>query len=236
MDYPTTKKRFSPAVLPLLLVCGLTFGCQKTESAHQETNEGHKQQVTDEQPQEPEWTELLDKEHLPNWKKINFGGAENQTVEPNRISVEMGYPLTGLHYPDAELPTSNYELELDVRKEQGTDFFCCLTFPVGDSHCSFVVGGWGGTVTGISCIDQRDASDNPTTTVHKYNVGQWYHIRIKVTDDKVECWIDDEQVVDLTLGDLELSLRIEVEPCAPLGLCSFETAATWKGIRIRKLK
>ena len=30
--------------------------------------------------------------------------------------------------------------------QDGSDFFCTTTFPVGDAFCSFVVGGWSGTV------------------------------------------------------------------------------------------
>jgi hypothetical protein len=47
----------------------------------------------------------------------------------------------------------NYEIKLEAKKVTGNDFFCGMTFPVGDSFCSFIVGGWGGPVVGLSSID-----------------------------------------------------------------------------------
>ena len=48
-----------------------------------------------------------------------------------------------------KVPTDNFEITLQALKRRGDDFFCALTFPVRDSHASFVVGGWAGTL-GIS--------------------------------------------------------------------------------------
>jgi len=143
----------------------------------------------------------------------------------------MGRPLSGFRYLGKDFPITNYRLQLQARKIQGTDFFCCLTFPVKQEFCSLVLGGWGGTVTGISCIDRIDASDNATMTIKKYELDQWYAIKIEVTDQHLNCWIDDKQVVDLPLEDIQLTARIEVQPCQPLGLCSFETEAAWKDLR-----
>ena len=75
----------------------------------------------------------------------------------------------------------------------GIDFFCGLTFPVADSHASFIVGGWGGTVVGISSIDGMDASENATTKYVKFQLKRWYKIRIRVTPTSIQAWIDAGQ-------------------------------------------
>lgn len=183
-----------------------------------------------------DWIELENTDEQKPWKFLSFGGRDAFEIEGNRLSVEMGYPLAGFVYEGSAFPTSNYHLSLQARKVDGTDFFCCLTLPVNDQHCSLVLGGWGGTVTGISCIDKQDASDNPTTSVRKYETGQWYHVEVLVTTDQLVCKLDGQTIVELPLVGIELSLRTEVEPCKPLGLCSFSTAAEWKNIRYRKLK
>ena len=51
----------------------------------------------------------------------------------------------------------DYEVTLEGKRVAGDDFFCTTTFPVGESFCSFVVGGWHGTVVGLSSIDGMDA-------------------------------------------------------------------------------
>ncbi len=215
-----------------LLLTLLLSSCQRPSSA----GAMEEQNVADDQQQSGPWIELFDDEHIESWQRINFGGSESHSVQTGQIEVEMGRPVTGIRFDTEDFPTKDYVLELDAKKIQGTDFFCCLTFPVNDTHCSLVVGGWGGTVTGISCINRMDASDNATTSVKKYHVGQWYKIRVQVQEKQISCWIDDQQIVDLSLEDIELGLRIEVEPCKPLGLSSFETAAAWKNLRYKRLK
>ena len=72
----------------------------------------------------------------------------------------------------------NYEVELEAKRVDGSDFFATTTFPVGKDCCSFVVGGWGGTVTGISCVDFYDAGDNVTTRFIDLKNGKWYKVRV----------------------------------------------------------
>ena len=54
---------------------------------------------------------------------------------------------------------------------QGGDFFCGLTFPYGDASCTFVVGGWGGGLVGLSSINGDDASENETRTTISWEAG-----------------------------------------------------------------
>ena len=69
-------------------------------------------------------------------------------------------------------------------KIEGADFMCGLTFPVGDSHASLILGGWGGTVAGISSIDGHDASENETSSFISFPKDRWYTIRMRVTPNK----------------------------------------------------
>lgn len=186
--------------------------------------------------QDPEpWVSLVDADHIKHWKFIDFGGREAYEVKAGVLTVEAGYPLAGFVYSD-KFPTDHYELELEAQKVTGTDFFCLVTFPVKDEFCSFVVGGWGGTVSGISCVDQVDASENETKKVRKYEYNRWYKIRIQVTPKRLRCWIDDDPAVDLPLEGVKLSLRTDVDNTKPLSISSFETISQWKNIRFKSLK
>jgi len=143
--------------------------------------------------------------------------------------------MTGITYAGENLPTNNYEIQLEAKRVDGFDFFCALTFPVDDSHCSLVVGGWGGSVVGISSIDDMDASENDTTEYMTFKNDQWYRIRVRVTPGVLEAWIDEDRVVNVDVADRRLSTRIEVDLNKPLGICAFDTQAALRNIQIREL-
>ncbi|MBL9201001.1 MAG: hypothetical protein JNL39_10870 [Opitutaceae bacterium] len=134
------------------------------------------------------------------------------------------------------LPRTNYEITLEAMRLQGGDFFCALTFPVGKAACSFIVGGWGGVVVGISSVNYADASDNETTRSGDFVDNRWYRIRVRVTDAKIEAWIDQEQMVELELKDKKITMRPgDIEKSQPLGLATFQTRAAMRDIRLRRL-
>ena len=64
--------------------------------------------------------------------------------------------MTGVTWTGA-FPQTNYEVRLDGMRIKGGDFFASITFPVGDSYATWVTGGWGGDIVGISSIDGWDA-------------------------------------------------------------------------------
>jgi len=189
----------------------------------------------DAKPADPyAWRSLFDGKTMAGWKVPNFGGEGEVKIEEGSIVMEMGNPMSGI-VCTAKIPNMNYELILEGRRILGNDFFCTTTFPVGESPCSLVVGGWGGTVVGLSCIDFYDASDNPTTQFLDFKTNQWYRVRIRVTESKIEAWIDDEQVVNQETAGHRISIRDEVDLCRPLGVATWCTAGAVRGVRIRKL-
>ena len=133
-------------------------------------------------------------------------------------------------------PRNNYELTLEGKRIEGSDFFCTTTFPVGDNYCSFVTGGWGGSVIGLSNVDHMDASENSTSSSRQFKNGVWYKFRIRVTDEKIEVWIDKEQVVDQTRKEHTFGLRIECDACRPLGIATYDTVGAVRNIRLQRLK
>ena len=183
----------------------------------------------------PQWQPLFDGKSLDGWKVVEFGGDGDVEVKDGRIIMKMGNSLTGITFAGKELPISNYEIELEAMRVDGIDFFCGLTFPVGKRHCSFIVGGWAGAVVGLSSIDDKDASENDTTKYMNFKTGQWYRIRVRVTDAKISAWIDDKQVVDQDTKDRKISTRNEVDLSKPLGLSCWQTTSAVRNIRLRKL-
>jgi hypothetical protein len=180
------------------------------------------------------WKDLFDGKTLAGWKSVQFGGEGEVQVQDGKIVMELGSDMTGITYT-GPLPRDNYELTLEGQRLQGTDFFCTTTFPVGKDPCSLVVGGWGGTVVGLSNVDYFDASENPTTTFQAFKDKQWYQVRIRVTQPKIEAWIDDDQVVDQERNGHKFGIRFEVDLCQPLGIATWCTEGAVRNIRIRQL-
>lgn len=119
---------------------------------------------------------------------------------------------------------------------RGTDFFVGLTFPVRDSHASLIVGGWAGSVVGISSIDGRDAVDNETTQVMKFDNGKWYKFRLQVTADRIQAWIDGRLlVVNVSIKDRKITTN-EVTLSQPVGSATYDTKAALRNLRYRTFK
>lgn len=181
------------------------------------------------------WKSLFDGKTLKGWKVADFAGGGKVEVEKGQLKLHSGLALTGVTWTN-EVPKTNYEIALEAMKVEGSDFFCGLTFPVKDSHCTFVVGGWGGGVVGISSIDGMDASENETTKFMNFDKERWYRIRVRVTPAKLEAWIDDEKMVDQSIEDRKITMRPgEIEDNVPLGLATYQVTAALRNIRLRPL-
>ena len=184
---------------------------------------------------EPGWEPLFDGKSLANWQPTKFFGEGPVKVENGQIVLEAGSDLTGITWTGRALPTSNYELAMQAMRVQGRDFFAGVTFAVGDSFCSLILGGWGGQVVGLSSINGMDASENDTSQSIEFESGRWYDVRIRVTDAKIEAWLDTRQIINVDREGKDIDTRIEMEKSKPLGVASWRTKAALREIRLRRL-
>ena len=214
------KLAFSRAY-PVIVMCLLAWSAKGASSAvGAEPDEGKS---------------LFDGQTLDGWKITEFGGEGDVLVEDGRIVLEFGSSLTGIHY-GGQFPKTNYEVTVEAMRIEGSDFFCGMTFPVADSHASFIVGGWGGAVVGISSIDGQDASENDTTRIMSFDKGRWYKIKLRVTPKRIQTWIDDSSIVDQDIEGRRISTRSEVNLSKPFGFCAWETKAALRNIRLREIE
>jgi hypothetical protein len=178
---------------------------------------------------------LFDGKTLGSWKVTNFGGEGEVTVEDGTVVMQQGSELTGITWEGDPFPKTNYELLVEAQKKQGNDFFCGLVFPVGDSFCSFVAGGWGGGVVGLSSVDGLNAAENQTASFRSFEKDRWYRFRLHVSDVAIRVWLDDELVVDQPRAERRFSLHPAVDIAKPLGICCFSTVAACRNMAFRAL-
>ncbi|QGY42513.1 DUF1080 domain-containing protein [Maribellus comscasis] len=177
---------------------------------------------------------LFDGETLDGWEVTNFGTQGPVKVSAGNIILNYGDGCTGVTYTN-DFPTVNYQLSLEAKRVSGNDFFCGITFPVDTTFCSFIVGGWGGPVVGLSTIDGKDASENETQIMMSFEKDKWYKIRLQVSDQKIMAWIDEKNVLDFETADHKISIRPEVSLSCPLGIATWNTTGVLRNIRMKKL-
>jgi hypothetical protein len=181
------------------------------------------------------WKDLFDGKSLDGWKAADFTGAGKVHVKDGAAVMEKGRAMTGLTYARADFPKVDYEVSLEGKKLDGDDFFCTTTFPVGNSFCSLVVGGWGGTIVGLSSLNSQDASENDTSTRKEFARDRWYLVRIRVTGERIVAWIDDEKMVDVGTEGKKVGIRLECSASKPFGFATWHTAGAVRNIRVRAL-
>ncbi|HKJ69607.1 MAG TPA: DUF1080 domain-containing protein [bacterium] len=231
------KSRHLLIIAALLIAgAGIFFILRSPPDETEETLSGRPQDPVgfEAPPDSPGWRPLFNGQDLTGWSVTNFGPQGPVRVNNQAIILGFGDGCTGITW-QRDFPTGDYEISLDAMRVAGNDFFCGLTFPVQDEFCSFIVGGWGGTVVGISSIDGKDASENFTSTTRSFERQRWYHIRVRVTDRQLQTWIDGEQMVEVPVEQHQFSVRPEVRLSRPLGICAWRTSAALKNIRFRML-
>ena len=175
-----------------------------------------------------------------DWTPCRFGGDgpveiatdPASSTDERLTTLGFGDPLTGIRVEsDSAVAkiSDSYLWTVRARRVDGYDFFAAMTFPIGDQHATFIAGGWGGGVTGVSSIDQMDASENETTQYRPIETGRWYELAVEVTPERLRCRIDDEWVVDVERRDRDFSLRAEMDVCRPWGIANYQgqTEIAW---------
>jgi hypothetical protein len=216
----------APGVVVLFLIILLT-GCNSGPK--------EKREIHNNSPSIGEVTLNFDGTSITGWEVTNFGPQGPVSVSGEQIILGMGEGCTGITW-NGNFPKADYEVSLDAKRVEGNDFFCGMTFPAGKDPCTLIIGGWGGTTVGLSSINGHDASDNSTRTLMKFEKNRWYHIRLAVTGNEIQAWIDSLSVVDFTIGSNKLSIRPEVELSKPFGITSWNTTAALRNIKVTKIE
>jgi len=182
------------------------------------------------------WEPLMDGKTLDGWDIVRFGGEGEPYVYKGVLVLPMAVNglMTGLCWDGPSLPVKNYEIYYETRRVEGNDFFGSISFPYKDMYATLIVGGWAGSVCGLSCIDGRDASENETTQYIYFKDHQWYPVHLRVTTDSIRAVIDTVQVVNIATTGRKIHLRGGT--MAPsLTLYTYLTTGEIRNLRMKKL-
>jgi hypothetical protein len=178
------------------------------------------------------WLPLFDGTSLKGWAETPFPAHGKVEIKDGIIALGKGRQ-TGINWK-GDFPKSNYEIRFEAARIDGRDFFSGITFPVADSHCTWVNGGWGGSVVGLSNLDHDDASENDTSIVREFQQGRWYKFRLAVTENRIQAWIDEELVIDADIAGRHVALRPGDDDLSiPLGFSSYGTLAHLRKLEYR---
>ena len=177
---------------------------------------------------------MFDGKSLQGWKVAPMKGRGEVEVKDASIFLGKGR-MTGIAWT-GEFPKSNYEIRFEAARLEGKDFFASIIFPVKDSFCSWISGGWDGTVVGLSNLDGNDASENDSSTIRDFAQGRWYAFRLVVTERRIQGWIDGALAIDVDIEGRTVGLRFDdTELCTPLGFASYATLGGVRKIEYRRL-
>lgn len=184
--------------------------------------------------------DLLSAEAAGQWQQAGIPDEGKVEVQGTELILHAGLPMTGAKWTgwtDA-LPSTGYAIEYEAMRVEGNEIFGMATFPVGShqSHATFVIGGWGGTVTGISSIDFRDAGENQTRGEQRFENNRWYQVRIEVRPEDLRAWVEGRIVVNASIKGRQVTLRPGfIDHCLPFGFATWNTTAKIRGVRVEKL-
>jgi hypothetical protein len=190
-------------------------------------------------PRRAEWS-LLTPEFEGAWRAAGISQEGKVVIEDGEITLHAGEPMTGVRFEawtSATLPVTRYVIEYEAMRVEGNDFFGTVTFPVNDTHATLIVGGWGGTLVGVSSIDDMDASENNTRGNSFFENKRWHKVRIEVREDDLRAWIDGRLFVNVSIRGRKVGLRAgEISKCLPFGFTTYLTESRIRRAVIRRLE
>lgn len=181
------------------------------------------------------WISILNADNEKSWEKVSYKIPSISEIKDGMLILSAGHPFTGRNWTQP-FPQLNYEIRFEGMRTAGNDFFASLTFPVADSHCTLITGGWGGDIVGLSSIDGWDASENETRTYFNFENDQWYSFHLAVRADQIQVRINDKPLIKALISGRAIGLRPgDTEKSRPLGFATYNTTGVIRKVEYRLL-
>ena len=184
-----------------------------------------------------ESAELFNGRNLSGWEVLAdgyFDAAGKVHVADGAIVLEAGEDLTGIRWTGRML-RDNFCISLRARRVAGEDFFCGMSFPVRDGYVSLILGGWGGTVVGLSNVDHMAAVENNTTRIIEFKLKRWYDVDVSVGRGHIRVYLDGKEIIDQEIDGHAFEVWPQMEPPRPLGFTTWQTKGQIRDICVERM-
>jgi hypothetical protein len=188
-------------------------------------------------PKPGQWQSLFDGESLDGWRIVeggDYAGHGEVAVRAGQIVLGAGRLFTGIAWT-RQFPTGDYEVAFEAMRTKGGNNFASTLFPVGTEHVCLSVAGWDGRVVALHWVDGKPGVDNITTRRMNFENGRWYLVRVRVTRNRVEAWIDRDRMIDIPREGHTFTLDHPTAVLKPFGLSTAYSTGVLRNIRLRRL-
>jgi len=194
------------------------------------------------------WDDLFDGKTLSGWKVVESfgtpGKAGTVAVQDGSIVLSGGpHAAAAGFFSTLSWPTVGYEVVFDImRIKRSRDPNCAcaadVVFPVESDWSDLVIGGGlDENAVALYGIESRHFGGPRWTKFMTFNDGQWYQVRLCVTESAIRAWIDTEKVVDERRGGLGIQpLLYRPRQLKPFGLLTHSDRVALRNICLRRLK
>lgn len=215
-----------------LFAASIFVACKTDKKSEKEAQKANtEEQVQAEKSEDDEWIDLFNGENLDGW--IKYGTEEWYVDEDGTLVCESG-PDEEYGYLGTEETFKNFELKVQFKQEADGNsgvFF----------HSSFEgtkVTGWQAEVAppgdhtgGIYESYGRGWLIQPDEDKGDVKMGEWNDMTVIVVNDKVETWLNGEQMISLTdekIGEASGQIALQIHDGGGIKV-------RWKNLKLRKL-
>ncbi len=144
-------------------------------------------------------------ESINNWMRVSDGRwniSEGEFVQSSTSTNTSLYGNIGTVAYFGDTSWTNYTYTVDAVKTAGSEGFLIPIAVRGlDDNIFWNIGGWDNTVSCLQIVEDGVKSGQVSGTVKscKIRSNQTYQLKVVVTEDRVQCYIDDQLYVDYTV-------------------------------------
>lgn len=147
---------------------------------------------------------------------------ENGTLVQSALSTDVNFLFGDPSWGD-------YEITLQAQKERGAEGFMVL-FRAQDKDNFYWLnlGGWGNTRHAIEKETNRRRGVIGEGSDGRVETGRWHDIRIRCEGNRIQCWLDGQQVIDLRDANNPFLTGM-------IGLGTWGTHARYRNLQVKSL-